>query len=103
MATYTWLVDSACWGYADSWDVDAHVDACDRAQRWLEGTDRDIYVRPVGEGQVPAIYTGEPGGDLGPLRTVDPEERERINEIINRAWEHALQTWPSPEEEDRQA
>lgn len=91
--TYTWLPD---WS-ADLTEADERA-ACERAAAWLDEhqpAGLTITVRPPSRDELAGLYVRTEGR----LRPCDvPDD---VRDLTDRAWEHAITTWPDAAEESR--
>lgn len=84
-----WVTDMYDWGDCDGADLEK---LCVIAEDWLddhEGDDLAIYVRPVRSGEVTGLFALRAGVPAGPDVRAG-EDCERLNELLNQAWEAAL-------------
>ena len=81
--------------HSDSWGVEVtvgeHHDACARMEARLtdtEGPGLSISVRPSRPGEVEGLFYGDG-------RTASPDDREAVRDLLDAAWQHACETWPT--------
>jgi hypothetical protein len=95
VATYVWIATDDVWG--DSVTAAEHAAACDRAESYLdehEGDALSIRVRAPRRGEAGGTYLMTSAGDLQILG-YSVSEPEEIRDLIERAREHAIATWPT--------
>jgi hypothetical protein len=103
LTEYVDVVFQDCWG-PDRITDDEHAAACARATDWLtehEGDALSITMRPGRTGrhsECAALYRVGNMGDLVTTRYQDDDEIERVRELIDAAYEHAIETWPTEAE-----
>ena len=92
---YTLVIGRDGWGDAGDDEVtrDEHRAACERAQEFCtvqEGPEISITVRPARHGEIAGVYDGDQ------LLGYSVECPDDIEDLTNRAWVHACETWPVP-------
>jgi hypothetical protein len=101
MDAYTWLPDwSAGYDAADITEADERA-ACERAEAWLDAHQPEgltITVRPPNHGELAGTYVRTPTG-LRVLGCWNEEVPADVRDLTDRAWEHAITTWPDAAEE----
>jgi len=94
--TYVDVRYSTSWGDAPVTDKE-HRAACERMESWLDEHAPDhmtFYVRPNRAGECEGVYECRASGDLQILGYSIPAPDD-VTELLNRAWEHACESWPT--------